>query len=180
MKKTLQGHLDKCPPCYRRHNQKLFRERHPERKKAARDKYNHSEARLARERARANSDEGRAAARERMRAWRAANSERAANIQRNWYYRNQDAAVAKVQARQARVELATPPWANIAAIERIYAEARSVSRKTGEPHEVDHVIPLKGKTVCGLHCETNLRIVHRTINREKHAALIPALLTEGN
>lgn len=62
----------------------------------------------------------------------------------------------------------TPPWANKKAIAAIYAEARRRTRETGVEHHVDHVIPLRGRTVSGLHVETNLRVVEAVINRRKH------------
>jgi 5-methylcytosine-specific restriction endonuclease McrA len=34
--------------------------------------------------------------------------------------------------------------------------------------EVDHIIPIKNPTVCGLHVLPNLRVISRTENRRKH------------
>lgn len=62
---------------------------------------------------------------------------------------------------------ATPPWANRNAIESIYKRAAMLSRITGIPHEVDHIIPLRSKRVNGLHCESNLQILTREANRKK-------------
>lgn len=66
-----------------------------------------------------------------------------------------------------RLRKAMPPWADGEAMRAIYAEARRRTRESGEPHEVDHVIPLLGRHVSGLHVEYNLRVVHRTVNRRK-------------
>lgn len=66
-----------------------------------------------------------------------------------------------------RLRLAMPAWVDRVAMEAIYAEAVRISRETGIPHEVDHIFPLQGKTVCGLHVETNLRVVTRSVNRAK-------------
>lgn len=69
--------------------------------------------------------------------------------------------------RKARRLLCTPIWCDRAEVRKIYKEARLRQEQTGIPHEVDHVYPLKGKTVCGLHVPENLRITTRTENRKK-------------
>jgi hypothetical protein len=68
---------------------------------------------------------------------------------------------------EARRVQARPPWADLGAIAEIYATAKRVSKTTGIPHEVDHIVPLLGKSVSGLHWEGNLRVVRRTVNRRK-------------
>ena len=58
-------------------------------------------------------------------------------------------------------------WANAKAITSLYREAELLTRSTGRPHVVDHIIPLKGRTVSGLHVAKNLRIVERFENARK-------------
>lgn len=62
---------------------------------------------------------------------------------------------------------ATPKWANLEAIEAIYEECRKLSKRTGRKHQVDHIIPIRGKDVCGLHVEDNLQILTKNENRKK-------------
>ena len=52
--------------------------------------------------------------------------------------------------RRAYQLKATPLWANLSAIKEIY-------RTCPQGYHVDHIVPLKGINVCGLHCETNLQ-----------------------
>lgn len=59
---------------------------------------------------------------------------------------------------------AQPPWADVRAIRRIYAEAR-LRRRNGEQVEVDHIMPLSGPNFCGLHVHWNLHIVPSATNR---------------
>jgi hypothetical protein len=65
------------------------------------------------------------------------------------------------------IKQATPPWADLKKIEAIYAEAERLTEETGIPHHVDHFYPLRGKTMCGLHVEGNLQILHAVVNLRK-------------
>jgi excisionase family DNA binding protein len=66
-----------------------------------------------------------------------------------------------------------PPWASGAAIREIYAEAKRLTAETGVEHHVDHVIPLQGPNVSGLHVETNLQILSATANIGKGNKFAP-------
>jgi hypothetical protein len=64
--------------------------------------------------------------------------------------------------------LATPKWLtkdHLELIEMKYKLAAYMTEVTGIPHEVDHIIPLQGKKVCGLHVPWNLRVTTETENR---------------
>lgn len=56
---------------------------------------------------------------------------------------------------------------NHSMIEIIYRVAEELTNKTGTPHEVDHIIPLQGAEVSGLHVWNNLQILTRSENRSK-------------
>lgn len=75
--------------------------------------------------------------------------------------------LARVKSRTKRLRQATPSWANKEAIEKIYIEARMLSLSTGIKHEVDHIVPIKGEQVSGLHVEYNLQILTKKENRDK-------------
>lgn len=49
----------------------------------------------------------------------------------------------------------TPPWSNIERIKEIYQDAQ----KMGPNYHVDHIVPLNGRTVSGLHVPENLQII---------------------
>lgn len=78
-----------------------------------------------------------------------------------------DRHAAKEALRRARRLQATPAWADTVEIAKIYAEARRQTLATGVPHDVDHIIPLAGVRVCGLHVENNLTVVPSANNKRK-------------
>ena len=91
----------------------------------------------------------------------------------NWrkYHKVETAAACKARHR-ARLLSATPSWADQKTITSFYAEARRASLKTGVVHHVDHIVPLKGKTVCGLHVPWNLQVLTAFANQSKGNRLI--------
>lgn len=89
-------------------------------------------------------------------AWREANPEKyAAQLAKTGYKPRTLAQKARHAAHQSvrsrHLLCAQPPWADQQAINAIYLDAQQ------KRMHVDHVIPLKGKDVCGLHVETNLQ-----------------------
>lgn len=78
----------------------------------------------------------------------------------------------KSKIRRGLVAQATPKWLTTEDWERInkvYVECNEVSQATGIPHEVDHIVPLRGETVSGLHVPWNLQILTAEENRAKGA-----------
>lgn len=105
--------------------------------------------------------------RERDRRYRESNPEKRRELSRKWGARNPEKRAAYAAARKSRKLNATPPWADMAAIEAIYAERKRVSAETGIEHHVDHIVPLRGKHVCGLHVPWNLQILTASENIKK-------------
>lgn len=66
-----------------------------------------------------------------------------------------------------QLRLATVRWINWDKVRAIYREAKRLTETTGIPHHVDHIIPLRGKDVSGLHWEGNLQILTATDNLKK-------------
>ena len=71
---------------------------------------------------------------------------------------------------------ATPVWVDLDAIEEFYRAAMQLTLDTGVEHEVDHIVPLNGKKVCGLHVAYNLQVITRKANRQKFASVPPSNL----
>jgi hypothetical protein len=118
-----------------------------------------------------------------QRACAAINREKNRAARKAWEVRNPTAVIesirryrdrnrAKIRARltvskQGR-EKRRVLWANQDAIIAIYRQAEIMTRTTGRRYVVDHIIPLQGRTVSGLHVETNLRVIEHHENARKH------------
>lgn len=61
--------------------------------------------------------------------------------------------------RRLAEKRATPSWADLDKIKAICDAAAELQAVTGVKYHVDHIVPLRGKTVCGLHCEANLQVL---------------------
>lgn len=90
---------------------------------------------------------------------------------REWAHRNKEAraSVAAARRTQARIQVS---WANEPAIRGLYATARWL-RSRGLDIQVDHIVPLRGATVWGLHVYCNLRLSFARANRSKGASTWP-------
>lgn len=75
---------------------------------------------------------------------------------------------ARNSSRRARERQRSVSWANHEKIKSIYLEAVRLSEATGIPHHVDHIYPLAGVSVSGLHVENNLRVIPAVDNMRKH------------
>lgn len=70
---------------------------------------------------------------------------------------------------------ATPKWLTkdqLKIIAEFYKKAKRMSEETGKIHHVDHIIPLQGKNICGLHVPWNLQILSQSENCSKTNKLI--------
>lgn len=107
------------------------------------------------------------------------NRENKRYIQREHYKKNKRYYFNRNLEKKKRFKEATPPWANFTEIRKIYAKMRKLNQKfKNKLYVVDHIIPIKGKKVCGLHVHYNLQIVTDTYNKHKGTTCDPALYPE--
>jgi hypothetical protein len=99
--------------------------------------------------------------------YRAQNPEKERVRKARWIANNPEKTRAMAAARRAAKSFRTPVWADLKAIELVYAEAARLTTTTGILHEVDHVIPLRGAKVSGLHVHGNLQILTESENMAK-------------
>lgn len=69
--------------------------------------------------------------------------------------------------RRATKRNATPVWADHNVILFFFVTRQYLTQETGFEWHVDHVVPLQGRYVCGLHVHNNLRVVPATDNLRK-------------
>ena len=68
---------------------------------------------------------------------------------------------ADVSVRRKKLRQATPPWADKAALRSVYKEALRLGLT------VDHIVPVRGKNVSGLHVPWNLQLLTLSENSRK-------------
>ena len=89
--------------------------------------------------------------------------------------RNVDVVRADTSVRKRRHREATPKW--LTKQERLqmrdlYVQARKMTELTRERYVVDHIVPLRGEEVCGLHVPWNLRVITQDENLKKSNKLV--------
>jgi len=183
------GHASRCKVC-----QAVYAAAYYQRSK---DKYAaayQSQADQKRADARARYHADKEASVQRMRKWREENllvvqardraryQERKDLVlkERRDYLQNNRAAV-YASRRKSRLQRAkrVPCWLtqeDFVAIEAVYAEAIRLTKETGIAHHVDHIYPLQGETVSGLHVPSNLcaipardNLTKRNRNPDEHS-----------
>ena len=103
-------------------------------------------------------------------AWRQANAERYAQYFVDYRENNRAKVNAKWMKRYTNKKHRTPAWLTAEhhkQIEMEYALAEWCTSVMGEQYQVDHIIPLQGKTVSGLHVPWNLQVITAKENRSK-------------
>lgn len=74
------------------------------------------------------------------------------------------------RARNANMSAATPKWLSdeqVMKMNNMYWLAQDLKCVSGQVYHVDHIVPLKGKNVCGLHVPWNLQILPADLNCKK-------------
>lgn len=95
--------------------------------------------------------------------------------------RNVDVVRADTSVRKRRHREAAPKW--LTKEERLqmrglYVQARKMTELTRERYVVDHIVPLRGEEVCGLHVPWNLRVITQDENLKKSNKLVDPSLPQ--
>jgi len=105
-----------------------------------------------------------------VKAYAELNREKVLAMYRDKYKRNTARYIAYAHNRRARELMATPKWdAELTELTMLEASDLAQKRKaiSGVSWHVDHIVPLKGKNVCGLHVWNNFQLLTESENRRK-------------
>ena len=117
--------------------------------------------------------------------YRLSNPDKVKAATKKWQIANKHKKAQAERKRYAAKLGATPDWLSKSDMEwmnDIYLEAKKLSDAKGVDVNVDHIVPLQGKDVCGLHVPWNLRLVSRSYNSKKsnNTEDVPFIPDRGN
>lgn len=107
---------------------------------------------------------------ESRREYHKSNRGRILAYQKSWRENNPDKVAEARFSRRDNFQKANPSWLTDemkAEIKAVYAHAKDCQCVTGEEYEVDHIVPIKGSDLCGLHVPWNLQVLPKDVNRAK-------------
>jgi hypothetical protein len=102
---------------------------------------------------------------------RAENPEKIKAAKKAYAQREKDVINAAVARRKAAKLKRTPKWLtkfDKLKIQCVYSIAAMLTRVNNEPWHVDHIVPLQGDLVSGLHVPSNLQVMRGVENVRKH------------
>jgi len=102
--------------------------------------------------------------------WAAANPEKLAANTKRYRQRHPDKVTAWAVASVARRSKRVPTWLTSDdkwLLKEAYSLAKLRTKMFGFVWEVDHIDPLRGVTVSGLHVPANVQVIPKTLNRLK-------------
>lgn len=108
--------------------------------------------------------------------YRAAHKDQNSARAKRWRERNPSKHLAKSMAYAGGRLVRSPRWLtadDFWLMNEFYLTAKERSKATGVKHHVDHVIPLRGKSVSGLHVPSNLQVVQAETNLRKSNVFQP-------
>lgn len=100
-------------------------------------------------------------------AYRLNNPEKVKSSKKRWEINNPEKVAEKRFKRRILEKQSIPEWSESDKIKNVYEKAKWLGSLTGLKYHVDHIVPINGKEVCGLHVWANLQILEASINCAK-------------
>ena len=97
-------------------------------------------------------------------------AEKLREYRNTWKENNKTQVRADTKARRRKHRQATPPWLTRkqkTEIRQLYQIAITMTKTTREQYVVDHIVPLRGQDVCGLHVPWNMQVITQNENLKK-------------
>jgi hypothetical protein len=152
---------ERCKECYKEYYKEYY-----EKRKECQKEWRKANSEYKKEFRKANADK----IKECGKKYYKANSDRIKEYQKEYIKANRDKRNAHTAKRRAKKLQATPPWLtnkHLSAIRMYYSRSKTLEKATGIKHHVDHIVPLQGKNVCGLHVPWNLQVLTASENSSK-------------
>lgn len=99
------------------------------------------------------------------------------NYNKRWRIKLRPYSAMMCAIRHRRMKNATPIWVNIRDILKFYEDAQRRTCETGIQHHVDHIMPIAGRTSCGLNVPWNLQVITASENLRKYNKVSECELT---
>ena len=163
------GHAYTCRSCVSI-SSKSYRERNKEKLRVRKKLWRLNNIEKERERKKKYLEENREKIYDYNREWRNSNKQKVYEYNLKHRKSNMVYYSYKQSLRYHQKNRATPPWLTddqkkqIMDIYNLRDECRIL---TGDEYHVDHIVPIKGENVCGLHVPWNLQILPSDINLSK-------------
>jgi hypothetical protein len=103
--------------------------------------------------------------------YRTLNKKEIEKRQKRYYLNNKSIFYSNNAVRRANFKKAKPAWLTEQQelqINYFYSLAKDCQTVSGETYHVDHIVPLKGASVCGLHVPWNLQVIPSDLNSKKY------------
>jgi hypothetical protein len=116
---------------------------------------------------------------EQRKQYREENKDKTFEYNKQYREENKDILAAHNAKRRAKKLKATPDWLTEEHCEEIkdfYTICKMFQIYTGLTYHVDHIVPLQGETVCGLHVPWNLRVIPASENLSKSNKILEEVL----
>lgn len=108
---------------------------------------------------------------EKDREYRILNKDKIKVKQKRYYSQNKEVFYSYNATRRAISRKAKPSWLTpeqSLSIDSLYYLAKDCQIISGETYHVDHIVPLRGSNVCGLHVPWNLQVIPSDLNAKKY------------